>query len=76
MSRTTRKDPDDHKTGFHREAGDLDKYINHRDKKKTDKPPGYFKRLMQRRRRARVKMAMRNEKEIPKFKKENQWHWT
>lgn len=77
MSRTTRKDLNDQRAGhYYKESGDLDCYINHRDKKSGDKPPGWFKRLMQRRRRAKEKMAFRNGKEIPQFKKDNQWNWT
>lgn len=77
MSRTKRKDPNDQRVGhYYKESGDLDDYINHRDKKSGDKPPGWFKRMFQRIRRHKVKMAMRNGKEIPRFKKDNQWQWT
>lgn len=76
MSRTIRKDPNDHKTGFYKEAGDLDKYISHRDKKSGDKPPGWFKKMFQRIRRHKAKMAMRNNKEPEREKNNNQWNWT
>ncbi len=77
MSRTTRRDPLDKRAGlYYKESGDMDFMINHRDKKNSDKPPGWFKRLMQRRRRAKVKQAMRNGKEIPRFKQGDQWNWT
>ena len=78
MSRTTRQDPDDKRAGhYYKESGDLDLLINHRDKKSGDKPPGWFKRLMQRHRRHKIKQAMRDGKEaLPKFKADDQWNWT
>lgn len=78
MSRTNRKDSNDHKTGYYKETGDLDKYGNpeHRDKKSGDKPPGWFKKLRRRIRRAKAKMAMRNGKEPEREKNNDQWDWT
>lgn len=78
MSRTTRKNPDEHRTTYFEKTGDLNCYgnPNHRDKKPGDKPPGWFKRIRNRMRRHRIKQAMRDGKEIPKFKKDNQWQWT
>lgn len=80
MSRTHRREPDEKRAGhYYKETGDLDHLMNldHRDTKYGDKPPGWFKRLRRRMRRAKEKQAMRDGKEaIPKFKRTDQWDWT
>jgi|LakMenEpi03Aug12_release.lakeMendotaPanAssembly.Ray.scaffolds.fasta_scaffold283438_3 hypothetical protein len=47
-----------------------------RDRKHWDKPPKWFKQQRRREERARVKVAMRSGREIPIFKKSDQWDWT
>jgi len=49
---------------------------NDRDKKAWDKPDKAFKQMKRREERAKVKNALRNDKEIPFFKKTDQWDWT
>lgn len=49
----------------------------HRDAKPWDKPPKWYKKMHRRIERAKIKQAVRNEKEvIPFFKKYDQWDWT
>lgn len=47
-----------------------------RDRKPWNKPPKWFKQMNRRIERARVKNAMRNDREIPHFRKSDQWEWT
>lgn len=47
-----------------------------RDVKPLDKPDKSFKQMKRRKERAKVKNALRNGKEIPFFKKTDQWDWT
>lgn len=47
-----------------------------RDVKPWDKPDKTFKQMKRREERAKVKNALRNDKEIPFFKKTDQWDWT
>lgn len=47
-----------------------------RDRKPWNKPPKWYKQMHRRIERAQVKNAMRNDKEIPFFKKYDQWNWT
>lgn len=81
MSRTTRNDQNDgkilHGGEYYKESGDMDYHLNHRDHKDGDKPPSWFKKIFSRKRRHKIKQAMRDGKEaLPKFKKDNQWNWT
>lgn len=47
-----------------------------RDKKPWNKPAKFFKQLNRRSERAQEKQAIREEKELPRFKKRDQWDWT
>lgn len=58
--------------GFHSRY----KIIKSRDRKQWNKPPKWFKQMNRRIERAREKQALREEKEIPLFKKTDQWNWT
>jgi len=79
MSRTRRRNAEEHKTYY---SNREEKHITfgnteHRDKKEGNKPPGWFKRMRQRLRRKKLKQAIRENKEaLPKFKHDDQWHWT
>lgn len=70
MSRTYRN----HSWGRRWFAGIKDEALG-RDKKPGCKPPGWWKKIFQRKRRHIVKNAMRNNKEIPQFKNNNIWNW-
>ena len=79
MSRTERRNADEHKSRYnpyeekHVQLGN----INHRDKKEGDKPPSWYKKLRRQMRRSKEKQAMRENKEaMPKFKHDDQWNWT
>jgi len=77
LSRTRRENPYEYHTEYYQIFGDLDEYgnPNHRDIKPWGKPPGWFKRIRRRIRRHKTKMAMRNHKEIPVEKHNDQWDW-
>jgi len=47
-----------------------------RDRKPWGKPPKWFKQMNRRIERAREKQALRNDKEIPIWKKSDRWDWT
>lgn len=49
---------------------------NARDQKPWNKPPKSFKQANRRIERARVAKALRNDREVPVFKKTDQWDWT
>lgn len=59
--------------GFHYRTKVLKKQ---RDQKPWGKPPKWFKQMNRRIERAREKNALRNEKEIPLFRRGDQWEWT
>lgn len=44
-------------------------------KEATNYVPSWFKRMKGRARRAKEKQALREGKEVPKFKKSNIWEW-
>ena len=58
--------------GFHYRQ----KIMKSRDGKAWDKPPKSFKQMKRRIERAQVRQALIDEKEIPLFKKTDQWDWT
>lgn len=68
MSRTKR-------TGFYLQAGIEGTYDSDRDKKKWYKPDKPFKKMKSRMRKAKIKDALRNERELPKFYQSDQWDW-
>ena len=47
-----------------------------RDRKPWNKPSKEFKQMNRRKERAQVRNAMRTGREIPFFKKTDQWDWT
>jgi hypothetical protein len=47
--------------------------VTTRDKKPWFKPDSTFKKIRKKVRKAREKRAFREEKEIPKFRKEDRW---
>lgn len=47
-----------------------------RDKKPWNKPARFFKAMKRRIERARVRVAIRNERDIPVFRKSDQYDWT
>ena len=47
-----------------------------RDRKTWDKPSGEFKRMNRRWERSKVRQAMREGKDVPTFRKSDQWEWT
>lgn len=47
-----------------------------RDKKPGSKPPGWFKRMRRKIRRSRQKQALREGKDLPIEKQDDQWNWT
>lgn len=53
-----------------------ERIIEQRDNKPWNKPPKWFKQMRRRQERAAEMNALRNGKEIPKFKKDDQWNWT
>ena len=52
--------------------------LNHRarDRKPWDKPAKFFKQMKRRIERAQVRAAMRVGRDIPVFRKTDQWEWT
>jgi hypothetical protein len=48
---------------------------NGRDKKANDKPDSIFKRIKRRKEKAQVKHAIRNGRDIPKFRKTDCWEF-
>lgn len=76
MSRTTRKSSDEHDHSCYAEAGDCD-YLKHTNGREghEEHAPSWWKRLRRRSQRAKVKDAMRGERQIPLFKKDNDWNW-
>lgn len=70
MSRTKR----DHNWGTRWFAGLSDRDLG-RDRKPGSRPPGWWKRIRRRSRRARQKQALRNGKELPIEKKTDVWDW-
>ena len=50
-------------------------YDTTRDKKKWYKSPKWFKKMRNKIRRAKEKDALVKEKELPKFKHDNDWDW-
>lgn len=46
------------------------------DKKKWYKPSKAFKKTEKQKRRAQEHQALQTEKEIPRFKKTDQWNWS
>jgi len=48
---------------------------NDRDYKPGYKPTKEFKKMKRRNERAKVNNALRNDKEIPLFKKTDEWEW-
>jgi len=77
MSRTFRESPDKFKNDYYQISGDLNVYKNleGRDKKSFNKSPSWFKKQRERTRRAKRKAALKNEKEMPIEKKDNDWNW-
>jgi len=77
MSRTQRRSADEHQHRYRQETGDLDylRNLNGRDHKDYQKPPGWWKRLRRRMRRAKEKRAFFIGKQIPQFKKNDIWDW-
>ena len=78
MSRTRRRNINEHDTRYYKDSAELPMYGNyqHRDKKPGEKQPGWFKRIRRRLRRHRAKMAIRNNEEPPVEKHDDQWEWT
>ena len=68
MSRTTR----DHSWSKRWFAGIG---VSGRDQKPGAKPPSWFKKIRRRLRRHRIKMAIRNSKELPVEKRNDVWEW-
>ena len=52
-----------------------EKYDTTRDKKKKYKPPKWYKKMKNKRRKAKVKDAIIKGKEIPNFKHTDTWEW-
>jgi len=77
MSRTYRRDKDKFNTDYYKISGDLDVYKNleGRDKKPYHKSPSWYKKQRERARRAKRKAALKNGKEMPVEKKDNDWKW-
>ena len=46
-----------------------------RNTKQSQKPPKWFKIMQKKKRKAKEKSALRNDKEIPEFKKTDTWDW-
>lgn len=46
-----------------------------RDKKPANKPNSEFKKLRRKQRRTKSKQAMREDREVPIFKKNDVWDW-
>jgi hypothetical protein len=53
----------------------LSKELAHRDKKKGYKPGSIYKRIAKAQRRAKEKEALRNGRDIPVFRRSDEWHW-
>ena len=70
MSRTRR----DHSWAVRWFAGIKDE-AKGRDTKPGSKPPGWFKRMRRRIRKAKAKQAFINDKQIPIEKKNDVWDW-
>jgi len=66
MSRTIRKENPEYKGKD---------YETTRDRKKWFKSPKWFKKLRNKRRRAKISAAIRQGKEPPTFKHDNDWDW-
>lgn len=47
-----------------------------RDKKQRDKPPKRFKQVYRRVERARMAQALAQGRDLPVFKRSDQWNWT
>lgn len=67
MSRTIR-------SGFYIESHN-ESMETSRDKKKHYKPDKQFKKIRNRLRKAKIKDAMRKQKELPVFKQSDIWGW-
>ena len=67
---------DDH--GLNSRGWVLKHVINRRsrDKKPWDKPDKSFKQMKRRQERAQVRDAMSKGRELPRFRKSDQWDWT
>lgn len=68
MSRTNR-------SGYYLETNWGDVNDSTRDKKKWYKPDKLFKKKKSRARKAKIKDAMRKQKELPKERKTDVWDW-
>lgn len=77
MSQTKRKSVYEHNNRYYKESGDCDylKELNGRDKKSRRKPPGWWKRIRRKIRRAKQKNALRNNKMQPVEKHNDVWEW-
>ncbi len=49
---------------------------NSRDSKPWNKPPKWFKRMKRKNERAQEKNALRSGKDIPIFRKTDEWEWS